>query len=172
MVEGNSHSLENVPRRARCLFTLWMESQQHSMPTSAFYILLSYCTEHILSFPCCKLRTHPHKNSLSWMGISICMFTYWRKSWENPLYRWCANKETGSCLDPELLWTGTEIEGGEGPSPPHFTEKSQLEPSRDGKSLRTNEREPISDCDEGGSAANRVRRLLLLIAGLYRRSDP
>ncbi len=74
------------------------------------------------------------------------MFTYWGGSLEKiPCIEGVPNKETVSCLDPELLRTSTEIEGGEGPSLPHFTEKSQLEPSRDGENMRTNEGEPIPD---------------------------
>jgi hypothetical protein len=55
------------------------------------------------------------------------------------------DKETGSCLDPELPGTGLQKEGGEGPSPPYPGEKSQLEPSRDGENMRREREEPIKD---------------------------
>ncbi len=55
------------------------------------------------------------------------------------------NRETGSCLDPELPGTGLQTEGGEGPGPPYFRKKSQLEPSRDEENMRRTEGEPIPD---------------------------
>jgi hypothetical protein len=72
------------------------------------------------------------------------------------------DKETGSCLDPELSGTGLLTEGGEGPSPPYSGEKSQLKPSRDGETEKRR-RKTHSGHDEGGSVANRLRRLLPLI---------
>jgi hypothetical protein len=41
------------------------------------------------------------------------------------------DKETGSCLEPELPGSGIQKEGDEGPGLPYSGEKSQLEPSRD-----------------------------------------
>jgi hypothetical protein len=46
------------------------------------------------------------------------------------------NKETGSCLDPELSRTSLQSKGDEGPGLSYFREKSQLEPSRDGENTR------------------------------------
>jgi hypothetical protein len=61
------------------------------------------------------------------------------------MYRNVPNKETGSCLDPELSGTGLWTEGSERSGPPHSGEKSQLEPSRDGENMRRGGREPIPD---------------------------
>jgi hypothetical protein len=72
------------------------------------------------------------------------------------------DKITGRCLDPELPGTGLQKEGGKGPGPPYSGEKSQLGPSRDGEN-EERWRKTCSHCDEGGSAANRVRRLLPLL---------
>ncbi len=55
------------------------------------------------------------------------------------------DKETGSCLDPELPGTSQQKEGGEGPGPPYSGEKCQLEPSRDGENMRRYGGEPIPD---------------------------
>jgi hypothetical protein len=47
------------------------------------------------------------------------------------------DKETGSCLDPELPETVLQTEGGEGPGPHYSRVKSQLEPSRkNGENMR------------------------------------
>jgi hypothetical protein len=51
----------------------------------------------------------------------------------------------GSCLDPELPGTSLQKEGGEGPSQPYSSEKSLLEPSRDGENMRTDREEHIPD---------------------------
>jgi hypothetical protein len=59
--------------------------------------------------------------------------------------KYCADKETDSCLDPELPGTSLQIEGGEQPGPPHSKKNSQLERSRDGENMRTSEEEPILD---------------------------
>ncbi len=58
------------------------------------------------------------------------------------------NKETGSCLDPELLGTILQAERGEGPSPLYSGKKSQLDPSRDGENMRGDIEEPILDVME------------------------
>ncbi len=55
------------------------------------------------------------------------------------------DKETGSCLDPELPGTGLQTEWSEGPGPPYSREKSQLEPSRDGENMMRSLGEPIQD---------------------------
>ncbi len=55
------------------------------------------------------------------------------------------NRETDSCLDPELPGTGLQIEGGEGPGTPHPKKKSQLEPSREGENMKISRGEPIPD---------------------------
>jgi hypothetical protein len=54
-------------------------------------------------------------------------------------------RETGSCLDPELPGTGLLTEVGERPTTLYSGEKSQLEPSRDGENMRRNGGEPTSD---------------------------
>ncbi len=46
------------------------------------------------------------------------------------------DKETGSCLDPDLPGTGLQTEGDEGPGTPYCRVKGQLEPSRDGENMR------------------------------------
>jgi hypothetical protein len=56
-----------------------------------------------------------------------------------------SNKETDSCLDPELPGTSLQMERGEGPGPPYSGNKSQLEPDRDGENMRRS---------EGGSILN------------------
>ncbi len=53
------------------------------------------------------------------------------------------NKETSSCLVPELPGTGLQTEGGEGSGPPYHRKKSQLEPSRDGEIMERSEGVPI-----------------------------
>ncbi len=54
-------------------------------------------------------------------------------------------RKTGRCLDPELLGTGPQKEGGEGTGPPYSGKRSQLEPSRDGENMRRNKGDPIPD---------------------------
>jgi hypothetical protein len=55
------------------------------------------------------------------------------------------DKETGSCLDPELPGTSLWTEVVEGPSPPYSGEKSQLQSSRDEENMRRSGGEPILD---------------------------
>jgi hypothetical protein len=55
------------------------------------------------------------------------------------------DKTVGSCLDPELPRTG--LGGGldAGPGTPSLKEKSQLEPSRDGRAMTRDQEEPIRE---------------------------
>jgi hypothetical protein len=57
--------------------------------------------------------------------------------------KYCADKETDSCLDPKLPGTSLQTEGSEGPGPPHSKKNSQLELSRVGENMITSEEEPI-----------------------------
>jgi hypothetical protein len=59
------------------------------------------------------------------------------------------DKETHSCLDPELPGTGLQKEQGERPGQSHPGEKSQLEPSRNGENIRGDRGEPIPDMMKG-----------------------
>ncbi len=62
-----------------------------------------------------------------------------------------------------FLETGLQEKGEEGPGLPCSGEKSQLEPSRDGENMRGDREGPIPGMNEGGSAANRVKRSLSLV---------
>jgi hypothetical protein len=63
-----------------------------------------------------------------------------------PLFRRLVpDRETGTCLDPEVPGTGLPKEGNAGPGPPYSGKKSQLEPSRDGENMRKEREEPILD---------------------------
>jgi hypothetical protein len=73
------------------------------------------------------------------------------------------HRKTGSCPDPELPGTGLQKKDEEGPNLPCSGKKSQLEPSRDGENMRGDREGPILGMNEGGSAANRVRRSLSLV---------
>jgi hypothetical protein len=55
------------------------------------------------------------------------------------------DKETSSCLDPELPGIGLWTEGCEGPGLPYAGKKSLLEPSRDMENMRRSGGEPIPD---------------------------
>jgi hypothetical protein len=70
------------------------------------------------------------------------------------------DRGTGNCLDSEL--PGTDLKEGrkKRSGPPSPSKKSQFEPSRDGETMRRDQRGILSGYDEGGSAAIRVRRLL------------
>ncbi len=68
------------------------------------------------------------------------------------------DRKMGNCLDTKLPEPVCRRE--KGPSPPSPCKKSQLRPSRDGETMRRDKKEPIPGHDEGGSAANRVRRFV------------
>jgi hypothetical protein len=74
--------------------------------------------------------------------------THFRYCKKKTLYPVVPDGKTGSCLDPELLGTGLQERGEKRPGPPSSGRNSQLEPGRDGETVRRDREKPITDMME------------------------
>ncbi len=64
------------------------------------------------------------------------------------MYIHVSDREAGNCLDPKLHRTSLQERRKKGPGPPSLSEKSQLEPSRDGETMGIVKYESIPDVME------------------------